>query len=684
MKGEGRMTTHLKIDWPHAEAERLCQADREIGALLRRSGTRVTDPREREKWMSEALIPLRQITRSLHVPAGCEFRVASNLDHACGLAGFRDAPESFEKPFLMIDQKGFELCDSEQLELYYSGLVVHECGHLRHTRLGYARKQRYQTKLLKVIDNFLEDARIESLLRDEAPGFAPGLHALRCIVDYPVAMDYRALFPTLPDIDRVHLLIFTMIQCPHLATDEMRFWKCLDGTVVWDRLLGIMQLAPTTDDDVERITVNLVACIAEIRSQYPLATNYVDVFGGEESDKSTAAIRQIEADIEDTVMQEGASPEIRWALMELACCQLQTQESPLLTDAANRIRNLAGRMAEGETAEQLDQGRRFRLDGLDDHLKGKSSHVVVPFSMESANRLHGMLNSGDEESDQQVTLAGPSWHWEKERETCIQVAAVDPEIAVRYAQLRDAVQREAAALRSVFQLRLKSNAPAIIREQISGKIDSRRLAHASFSERIFRRSVEKPGPPKLAFGLLLDESGSMLQDDRSQAAAEVAVMLAEAIRGLPDIQLEVYSHTSCGEEDWNCRIRHLYGRSQRQPQAIATYPELPSANYDHQALLTVADMLRKSTSQAEYRCLLVVSDGLPNGRHYGGAPAVNATREAVDTVRMSGIQVVGIAIQSFAAAEIYGTDHTLQFTSLADLTHEFRRLLTRTIRSRRS
>src|SRR5262249_33628171 len=151
-----------------------------------------------------------------------------------------------------------------------------------------------------------------------------------------------------------------------------------------------------------------------------------------------------------------------------------------------------------------------------------------------------------------------------------------------------------------------------------GRLDQRRLSKATSSENIFRRTHVTKATGR-AICLLMDESGSMARGSPSRAtiALRTSVLIAEALRAVPGIQLEISSYASCGEAERDCLVRYLYGAKNRDRYSLGQYGA-GNNNYDHQAILTAAKLFEENTRQTN-RCMIVLSDGAPNGFLYQGA-----------------------------------------------------------------
>ena len=121
------------------------------------------------------------------------------------------------------------------------------------------------------------------------------------------------------------------------------------------------------------------------------------------------------------------------------------------------------------------------------------------------------------------------------------------------------------------------------------------------------------------------------------------------------------------------------GKKNPDPASIGAYGH-GDMNYDHQAILTTSRLFEENTKN-ENRIMLVLSDGHPNGWHYGGSAAIKATRDAVDSVRRKGIRLLAVAIEDYQSEPIYGARYVVHFTELSGLVADMRKLITNIIRS---
>jgi nitric oxide reductase activation protein len=235
-------------------------------------------------------------------------------------------------------------------------------------------------------------------------------------------------------------------------------------------------------------------------------------------------------------------------------------------------------------------------------------------------------------------------------------------------------------MRAVFALRLGERTHQQT-ELVEGRIHRRRIALAPTTNRIFQTS-HKVRARGLSIALVLDESGSMGHVRRTlpklekgykaEVVAHLAVLMAEALKGQPGIELEIYSYASCGRNQADCLIKYLYGKKNPYLQAIGDYGD-GMQNYDHIALKKCGEMFIANTTNKN-RLMIVLNDGAPCGYDYGGPETITATEKSVQELERKGIHVLNVAIESFCSEQMF--KHVIRFLDLPELINQMRRLVT--------
>lgn len=174
----------------------------------------------------------------------------------------------------------------------------------------------------------------------------------------------------------------------------------------------------------------------------------------------------------------------------------------------------------------------------------------------------------------------------------------------------------------------------------------------------FSRISSPEGRPKVAFAILVDESGSMA-GGKIKAAKEAAVCINYALKKL-DIPHMIMGHTTQdtrrGEELWLRSYVDFDTTDDKDSQRLCSIMAYAD-NLDGIAIYNVGQKLLKRPE--ENKVLIVISDGQPAGIGYCGTEANAHTKETINTLRKKGLKVFGAIVDSFkSVAELYGDNYS--------------------------
>lgn len=181
------------------------------------------------------------------------------------------------------------------------------------------------------------------------------------------------------------------------------------------------------------------------------------------------------------------------------------------------------------------------------------------------------------------------------------------EFAQQYAQTSKKNNTEIVTLVNEMKRLLKDPAGKFQRSLKKGKVDARRLAYSTGSNRVFKKRNEE-SVAKVNVMVLIDASGSMGRH-RSNSASEAATVLAEAMDKLK-WNCEVVDFNS-GSYDTAIRVR----KSMKAPlnqltKAAIRMPFVGSCNGDGYAVEWCLNRLQQFEG---HKMLFVISDGQPSG-----------------------------------------------------------------------
>lgn len=642
------------------------------------------------RMLRKILETVRSIVRNHGAPRECKIDFATLKEQTAGCAGFKDAPDSFEEPFILIDKSPIKFCEHAELLDVYCGIGIHEASHILFTRERILRLAAGMSKRRTLYDNLWEDERIEALARKQSPGYAPFLQATKhALIERPLAIT-ALRWEDLPDMDKIEKLLFAFIRCPHEITEEMKSWQAINDECVFDYVRACFLAAPESEVDVGDFAERTETIWHEFRQLYPDLPNQFNrerEVGGIDDDSVDRVIRQLEADAmdrakllaDDDHYQNVADNLLDEAIrFDTSAGSALRSDRPLLLEVSERLFELARAVKKSGDSEHGRKGRRFGYPEVKCIIDSRE-RIRCPIT-EAEMVAISALDDEDRDFDERSNLAfGDEWDWNGDRRTIIQFAKASEDAHKKHVLDQIAVRRHVDSLRCSIRV-VESPVNTILNGRRRGRVNGRQLAKASIDDRIFYQRTEESDKGGMALCLLLDESGSMFSGapSRFDRARQVATLFVDALGTAPNIEVEVYTHCSTGDDERDCLLRYCYGR--RNSSAASMCEPVGGCNYDHQAIQSAAKLFRENTTQPS-RWMIVVSDGAPSGDNYGGEPAVAATRDAVIHIRKSGIRVLNVAIEDYASEEIFGSSWVLKYTNLDDFVLQMKRLVTRLVRA---
>lgn len=193
------------------------------------------------------------------------------------------------------------------------------------------------------------------------------------------------------------------------------------------------------------------------------------------------------------------------------------------------------------------------------------------------------------------------------------------------------------------------------REQLSGMLDEDELYRfAAKDYRIFKDATVE-SLPSAAVYLLVDMSGSMGDPSYSNSSAHYAATLAQiftqALTTHPNVRVRVLGHT--GQNRDNGTGGSFY-RIWEQGDSLDRLSilwdgSLYSENFDGWAIAWAGNLLKQE--QVDHKLLVVLADGQPSARGYGGSRAQAHVRRVTDSLLHDGVSVVQVAVGPYLDEE---------------------------------
>lgn len=187
----------------------------------------------------------------------------------------------------------------------------------------------------------------------------------------------------------------------------------------------------------------------------------------------------------------------------------------------------------------------------------------------------------------------------------------------------------------------------------SGDIDENSLFKIRMNDDRVMMKTDTISSKKIAICVLVDESGSMGAGNRVQDARDVAIVLAESLRGMDGIEVSIYGHSAEeSHKHQNVTIREYYSPRQKVA-ACCMEINARAQNHDGYAILHTANIFNRDYRDHERKIMFVVSDGEPAGGGYGGKPAMDHMLRVSQSCQKQGIEVYGVGVDN-AYSEVNG------------------------------
>jgi hypothetical protein len=251
------------------------------------------------------------------------------------------------------------------------------------------------------------------------------------------------------------------------------------------------------------------------------------------------------------------------------------------------------------------------------------------------------------------------------------------------------------------RIKIRSEEQRMIEHALKkGRLDEGSIYKIAFSkfdyhdEKLFEQE-EIISMPSVAFGILVDESGSMSgyggSKTKSAYARDVCIILAEALKGLEGIQLGVWGHTCEGHYQGGCTpgdelAIHQYYTPEHPEMTGLEKISAFSNNLDGYAIAYVAKQMDKHYKDSPTKVLIHISDGMPHAYGYGGTRAMNHMLGISKLAKQKGIKVIGIGVcNAFDQASgnaMYGPGNFVILNGMTGFQSIITNLVTRVANSR--
>lgn len=194
----------------------------------------------------------------------------------------------------------------------------------------------------------------------------------------------------------------------------------------------------------------------------------------------------------------------------------------------------------------------------------------------------------------------------------------------------------------------------------------------------FSRQIIPDGKITVAFGILVDESGSMV-GEKNERARRTAILIEDVLRTL-DVPLMVTGHSTGhprGHREQTLTILNCYkdfDTRDGKDYLRLTNITAKGANIDGAAITYVGEKLLKRPETK--KVLIVISDGAPSGHSFYSRFADEDTKLAAQHYRKKGVEVFGAVLDEVKkVSQLYGEDYCFDCRSDGELERQLVRLI---------
>jgi hypothetical protein len=198
--------------------------------------------------------------------------------------------------------------------------------------------------------------------------------------------------------------------------------------------------------------------------------------------------------------------------------------------------------------------------------------------------------------------------------------APDP---VGYEEIRQQVVPQAAVLREHLHKALPRRPETGFQQ---GRLDRRRLHQVQTNTRLFRRAEARKDLISLA--LIIDLSSSM-RGREARLAGQIGVMVAEAVRSIPEVRFFAYGHAADRGRGRGTEICRFAAPAKGPAFSLGRLPVGGNNRDAHAFELIGRELCERDRSARGRRVALIISDGIPAAIGFEGPAACEATKGAL-------------------------------------------------------
>ena len=467
----------------------------------------------------------------------------------------------------------------------FLGLTIHEGCHLLYT--DFSAYKGLTNRIVKFLENILEDERIERVLGQQKPGLANFLKASKYYY-----------------FDRY---VQKLLQDPNKQVQDTfsRLMNCIISLVRYPKTVNEADLAEFADTLMKVRPLltpypeSTLQCIEVAEKIYDIIKEYLNE---QEKERQSASEQNQHSD------DQSQSGESTSQSGESGCGNPSGQGS-------------SKKMTSRQIAKKVEQDMNDVFDSIKEALESLTgdptkSSISADSQSETVKADRNLVGKICEGRAERGTQSGT-------------VVMKSMPVMDKYNDSLSRVRRYIPAISK--SLKCSSMEYKLIHKGMrSGMLDTGKIAEAFQGVPTVYMREGQVKSDRIAVCILIDESGSMYGEGET-AARDTAVLLNEAVGTLQNVDLYIYGHSTDGGT-----ALYVYREKNYHPKYALGGTDSRWGNNDGTAIREAAARVRRHTQ--ENVLFFMISDGAPN-------ESVEQVRQAVLDVEKQGFAIVAVSIE---------------------------------------
>ena len=467
----------------------------------------------------------------------------------------------------------------------FLGLTIHEGCHLLYT--DFSAYKGLTNRIVKFLENILEDERIERVLGQQKPGLANFLKASK----YYYFDRYVQKLSQDPD-KQVQDTFSRLMNC---IISLVRYPKTVNEADLAEFADTLMKVRPLLTPYPE----STLQCIEVAEKIYDIIKEYLNE---QEKERQSASEQNQQSDDQS---QSGESSS-------------QSGESGNGNPSGQ---GNSKKMTSRQIAKKVEQDMNDVFDSIKEALESLTgdptkSSISADSQSETVKADRNLVGKICEGRAERGTQSGT-------------VVMKSMPVMDKYNDSLSRVRRYIPAISK--SLKCSSMEYKLIHKGMrSGMLDTGKIAEAFQGVPTVYMREGQVKSDRIAVCILIDESGSMYGEGET-AARDTAVLLNEAVGTLQNVDLYIYGHSTDGGT-----ALYVYREKNYHPKYALGGTDSRWGNNDGTAIREAAARVRRHTQ--ENVLFFMISDGAPN-------ESVEQVRQAVLDVEKQGFAIVAVSIE---------------------------------------